>query len=473
MTFATILAETRREARATYREIATGAGGRDFTADERATLRAVFDEARAVKADIIRARGGNPWLDELAALDDRPRGLGSPGAQFVASDGFAFFRRGEHRRPGAWRSPVVEVIAPPSLHATTITEAGLTVGEVAPMRPVPGLPTLASLLRQGRTTANAVQVPIETAPPALIGGPATAENTAKPALTMGAWSLWTVPVNKVAGTVPISEELFEDVPGVAAYIDSRLMRAADLAVDADIVTQLSTLPGRTPDLAAAALTNALALLAQACHVYTNSGYIPDFIALHPLALWATLAPPGEVLTGATLFPKGTGAVDLTSAYLYGMRMLPTPAVPTPTTALVGDADDAVQIFWRDDFAIEVTNSHLDNFTHDLLMLRGERRYALVPYLQRRVRPRDRVDGCRMTNPPDSSCVEDAVVGVLLADPALAALAPDGVWWDKAGEAVGGETPKRYVVVAFQTHADRARVRRARLRTICSSLRRSC
>lgn len=54
----------------------------------------------------------------------------------------------------------------------------------------------------------------------------------------------------------------------------------------------------------------------------------------------------------------------------------------------------------------------------------------------------------MNAPPDSSLVEDTVVAMLLNDAALQALAPDGVWWDAAGE-----NAKRYVIVSLIAHAD--------------------
>ena len=50
--------------------------------------------------------------------------------------------------------------------------------------------------------------------------------------------------------------------------------------------------------------------------------------------------------------------------------------------------------------------------------------------------------------PDSSLVEDAVIAALLNDPGLQQLAPDGVWWDKAGE-----DATRYVIVSLISEGD--------------------
>jgi hypothetical protein len=53
---------------------------------------------------------------------------------------------------------------------------------------------------------------------------------------------------------------------------------------------------------------------------------------------------------------------------------------------------------------------------------------------------------------DSSLVEDALLAVLLNDSTVQTLAPDGVWWDAAGE-VQGKAPTRYVIVSLIDEID--------------------
>jgi hypothetical protein len=53
---------------------------------------------------------------------------------------------------------------------------------------------------------------------------------------------------------------------------------------------------------------------------------------------------------------------------------------------------------------------------------------------------------------DSSLVEDALLAVLLNDSAVQALAPDGIWWDAAGE-VQGKAPTRFVIVSLTDETD--------------------
>jgi HK97 family phage major capsid protein len=306
----------------------------------------------------------------------------SIGTQFVQAPEFVEWRRrGGHRASGSWRSPVVEVIAPPDMRSAVLDGAGLTFGEVVSMQSIPPVPTVASRFAQGRTTANAIQYPYDPTPPVAVKAATTAPGAAKAALTPSTLQMWTQPVTKQAGYITVSDEQFEDVPGLASYIDARLTRAVDLAIDADLIATISALPGLTPSYAAGTASSAAALLRQAMVVYTTSGYLPDTIVLHPNAWWAVFAVTGQELQGA--FPPAYPPVGRwVTLYLYGMMLVPSLAVPTPTTAIVGDFDDAAQMFWRDEYAIEASNSHNDNFTKNMVTLRGERRYALATYSQK-------------------------------------------------------------------------------------------
>jgi hypothetical protein len=51
--------------------------------------------------------------------------------------------------------------------------------------------------------------------------------------------------------------------------------------------------------------------------------------------------------------------------------------------------------------------------------------------------------------PDSSAIDQAVMDALLADPALRALLPDGVFWENAGKSlVDGGHSTRFVIVSL-------------------------
>jgi len=58
----------------------------------------------------------------------------------------------------------------------------------------------------------------------------------------------------------------------------------------------------------------------------------------------------------------------------------------------------------------------------------------------------------ITPPVDSANVENAILAALINDAPLQALAPDGVWWDSAGE-VNGKPRTRYVIVSLIAHMD--------------------
>src|SRR5215831_418614 len=316
-----------------------------------------------------------------AILDAAPRRVvGSIGTQYVNAPEFRAFReRGGHRSSGAWRAPVVEVIAPPDMRSAIVDSSGMTVAEVVPMRPVPQIvPTVASLCAQGRTTANAIQYPYDNAPPITGKAAITAAGVAKAALAAGSFQLWTQPVVKSAGYVNASDEQFEDVPGLQSYIDARLTRAVDLGVDADLCAQIAALPGLTPT-AAAAGGNAASLLRQAMVILAASGYMPDGIVIHPNALYGTFVIAGQELQGADLV--NDALTDRAALYLYGMRVVPSLAVAAPTTAIIGAFGTAAQVFWRDEMSIEASSDHVDNFIKNMITIRGERRYAPAFYSQ--------------------------------------------------------------------------------------------
>ena len=57
--------------------------------------------------------------------------------------------------------------------------------------------------------------------------------------------------------------------------------------------------------------------------------------------------------------------------------------------------------------------------------------------------------------PDSSLVEDALIAKLLNDGQLAAMLPDGWWWDIAGLGKDGKNAKRFGILSLVDHSDTA------------------
>jgi HK97 family phage major capsid protein len=391
----TMLDAHRRAGLTRYRAIAMAADAdhRPFTEDERATLETLIDEGRAIKADLTRARGRDPLLDDLAHLEPaRPRPRLSPGAQFLAAPEFDFFRRGGHRASGTWQSPAIEVFAQSAAPRDIITTSGgLTLPEREPMRRWPPALGPLDIFPRGTTAANAIMYARESSY-APMGG-AVAEAAPKPAATL-TLELATDPVRKVAAWVGVSEEIFDDLPGLQTFIDTRLMSWIDYQLGDQIIVgdgtganMLGLLPrlnARTGALATFTYargtteTNASAILGAAAQLWAWNNIVADGIVISPGAwVQAVLRTPSGGGGG------DEGVVDMDGlvwppVYLWGMRCVPTLGIGQ--TAIVGQFAVGTGLFDHGGIRIEATNSHLDYFTSDIIALRAEIRAALALYV---------------------------------------------------------------------------------------------
>lgn len=377
----TALDAKRRAGISLYGSTARAARDRAFTDDERAAVQAILDDARIIQAEIARRRGGDLLVDlERLAPPPAPRPR-SIGAQFVEAPEFEFFRRGGHRASGPWHSPAIDV------EAAVVTSGGLTVGQVEPGRYPEVIPwmTVAGLFAQGTLSGNAVQYPVEdtyTAAAAVV-----AEGTAKPQSAFGV-SLRTDPLTKIATWVPIGEALLDDVPGLQAYLDNRLYAETARALDNQIMNGDGTganmlgLVPRIPALNTYARgqndSNANAVLAAAMQIAKATNILPDGAVLTPGAYVSAVMEHN----GADFGDADHWVAGQPPTYLWGLRIVPgavTPGVKT-IDGVVGAFRQGAQLFTHGGLGIEMTNSHLDYFAKNLLVIRAERRAALAVYL---------------------------------------------------------------------------------------------
>lgn len=381
--------------------------GRLMTAEERAAIELILGEGEDLQKQLDRAKSDATFTARLDKITGgRPVSTGgafstsahtsrSLGQQWVESDGFRFFKSGQHHGGSAWRSPAIELAYDPtrSMWATTLTEDPASGGKLIVPQYLPGILqkltrrlVVADLIAPGTTDSNSIVYMVET----LFTNAAApvAEGSAKPesALTFDQVS---EAVSKIAHWLPVTEELLEDVAAIRSYIDARLTLGVQLAEEDQLLNGNGTPPNLrglmnrsglatsiardTPALTPAE-TNADAIYRQITAIATTSYVYPDGIVMNP-ANWGPIVvskdTTGNYLAAGPFNPQ----IPTT---LWGLPVAPTPAM-VAGTALVGAFSTAAQIFRRGGLRVEASNSHQDYFIKNLVAIRAEERLALAVY----------------------------------------------------------------------------------------------
>jgi HK97 family phage major capsid protein len=368
--------------------------GRVRTAEETASIQALLDEGKAIRAQIDGRRGEESMLQAIDALTGGlalatpaagGRGVDrrSIGQQFVADAAFrSFITAGHHRVAGGWTSPSVEVMA------ATLTSDPASGGALVTPDHRPGLIALpqwrvvvADLIAPGTTDSNLVSFMKEktftnAAAPVLEGG-------TKPESTL-VFEAATAPVRKIAHWIPVTEEMLEDGPQTQSIIDSRLRLGIALAEEDQLLDGTGVAPqllgiNKLPGLAAPVvradpMSNIDAIFLQMSAIATNSLMMPDGTVLNP-ANWGTI----QLTKNSAGDYLGSGPwAAAQSPTLWGVKVAVTPAQAIGL-ATVGAFSSAAQIFRRGGVRIEASNSHANFFIQNLVAIRGEERLAFAVY----------------------------------------------------------------------------------------------
>jgi HK97 family phage major capsid protein len=193
---------------------------------------------------------------------------------------------------------------------------------------------------------------------------------------------------KIAAHTKISDELLQDSPAAADYINNRLgfavLKQEDLQIlrgdglGSNMRGILST-PGvqtrpRGADTAPDAIRKAIN------DVDTSTDFMVTGIVLNPTD-WMNIEllkdTTGRYLVGQILVPDEFGRPRLAPS-LWGKPVAVSKS-QTVGSALVGAFRTASQLFRRTGLLIESTNSNEDDFKRNLIMIRAELRAALAVY----------------------------------------------------------------------------------------------
>jgi hypothetical protein len=380
---ATLLAKTARECQAHETKDADGktvSTGRLMTAEERAAVQAIIDDANSIKGRISAAKGDANLQAEIDRLTSgmKPRDVEetnhvarrSLGRQWVDSEAGQYFAKKRHVGTRNWASPTVELYPPglADIRATTLGEGAGSGGALVVPEYRPGLVellfrklTIRDLLAAGTTTSNAIIYMQETA-----------------------FAQKTEIVSKIAHWLPVTEEMLEDVPQIASYIDARLVLGVQLTEEDQLLNGSGVAPNLLGLLARPGLTpkvdrvdpdtNADAIYKAMTKVFNASFVMPEGHVINP-ANWQSIVLSktsyGEYLAGGPFMPMITPT-------LWGLPVDVTPAIAAGT-ALTGAFRTQAQVFQNGGLRVEASNSHQDFFIKNLVAIRAEERLALAVY----------------------------------------------------------------------------------------------
>jgi HK97 family phage major capsid protein len=334
--------------------------------------------AAAIKA-MITPNGGSVF----SGASDAPAGKAaasrkSLGQQWVESDAFKSWRAGGGQRAVSFEAPDLSMLG---LKATfTTATSTLTSFDRPPGIVVIGNQrlTVLDLIATGTTNANTIRYVQEDT--YTNAATAVTEGLIKPEATFDTSEV-DAPVRKIAVTAKVTDELFNDFPAMASYVDARLRFMVEERVENLILTGNGVAPNLLGiNATVGVLTQAKgadptpdAVYKAMVQVMTTGFFQPDGVVMHPLD-WQDIRLLRTV-DGIYIWGNPSEAGP---ERIWGLPVVVT-VNQTQNTGLVGAFRLGAQYFERDGLSVESTNSNEDDFRKNLIALRAETRGALAVY----------------------------------------------------------------------------------------------
>ena len=238
--------------------------------------------------------------------------------------------------------------------------------------------TVADLMLQGTTTAQKITYFEETT--FTNATDVVAEGEAKPEVTID-FTLREDNVRKIAGWVPVTDEMMEDVPAFESYLRGRLSLMVRQREEAQLLTgsgsgqNILGVYNRTgvQTVTGYGMSTIDSILAAITEVQKDAFVEPTALVVHPND-WFNIRTSKD-LNGNYLL--GPATLDPNAVRPWGLQVRVTTAA-IENTGLVGAFNQA-QIFRRSGISIAISTEHEDYFVYNKLAVRAEERLALAVY----------------------------------------------------------------------------------------------
>jgi HK97 family phage major capsid protein len=193
-------------------------------------------------------------------------------------------------------------------------------------------------------------------------------------------------VRTIACTIPASRQVLDDLQELNNFLQTGLAYYTNLATEIQLLSGDGTaenIHGLIPQatafntglLSASAGWQRIDVLARAAsQLAAAKEQIPDFVILHPNDLWALRLTKD----GFQRYIMGdpSQSCDQTPS-IWGMRLVATTSIASGTFLMGSSSPIVSEIRDRMSLVVEISNSHQDFFVKNLLMMRCERRLALL------------------------------------------------------------------------------------------------
>jgi HK97 family phage major capsid protein len=370
-----------------------------LSSEESGEINKLLAEGKEIKEELARLGADRDIREQIAAMsaqdkertsasERKHRGfIQSLGAQFTKSEAMDWLQKTKGIRPKAWSAPSVE-LEDPWLQGATITSDTASGGDLIQPDFRPGIVelqfkrlTIADLLAPGTTDSNLISYLKELV--FTNAAAAVAEGAQKPESSI-TYDAVTDAVKKIAHWIPVTDEMLEDVAQMRSMIDARLRLGLALTEEDQLlngsgaganILGLMNRSGLATSVDQGADTNEDAIFKQIWAIFTNALFMADGIVMNP-ANWQTIALRKD--STGNYMATSPFAGNLQAQRLWGLPVVVTPSI-VANTALIGAFKLAAQIFRRGGVRVEVSNSHLDFFTKNLIAILCEERLALAVY----------------------------------------------------------------------------------------------
>ena len=198
----------------------------------------------------------------------------------------------------------------------------------------------------------------------------TAEGTTKKAVSYDMATATKI-LFKLTAYIKASEELIEDAPGMAAFINSDLPLQIRQAEDQYLSGELYGATTQTSTGAnVAADPNSFDAILDAQNQVALAGFSANAMIVYPTD-WAIL----RALKGGTSSGYLGGGPFTTTNNPWGLRVVVTPAAVSGT-AIVGDFAQGGKVYRKGGLRMDSTNTDQDDFVKDLVTIRAFQRQVL-------------------------------------------------------------------------------------------------